>query len=189
MFSWLDRLLRPFAPRSSSLSAKAAGSFIRVINSQAGWLDARGEPDALAEKVFGDGATGVSVYLCLSHTDEVSALAALQLTRGDSLTKAVWAVRIHESELSAASVRIAPTTGNTGVHRVDALHRDLHATNESFVQLTRTLLRAQRSGEDRVRQVKQAVLELRLRGFAELPKAEISDPARRRCQRILSALA
>lgn len=130
----------------------------------------------------------MSIYLTTNDVEEVAALAAIQLTRADYLTKAVWAVRIRQEELVASGIRVATKSGTTGVPKIDKLHRNLYAP-AGFATLTRLLLRAQETGEDRVRQVKRPVLAYQIGNFRQLPNGEISEKRRTKCERILTALS
>lgn len=151
------------------------------------WLDL---PDAVLDQLrkgclpLDD--ESISVFEASNDREEALAVSAHYVTLQRSyIDSNTFALRISASDLDGSGIRVELRPGSTGIAAADRMHRELCGSADQFTTVFSQVVRAARSGEDRVRRVGRAAIREFLIQFCTMRNDEVSVTARRLCEQAL----
>jgi hypothetical protein len=130
---------------------------------------------------------GISVYECASHEDEVAVASALNIARNKAPKNPVFLLRMPLWLVRRFGIEVSPTTGTTGVHYVDDMHRELYGTASAFYEITVWLLEERCLGLDLVRQVQHPSLLRCYQHFSTISSAEVAEDTREKARKLAAS--
>lgn len=139
---------------------------VRRIERPNTWREATLDSARIRE-AFADGAEPISVYQVETDIQEAEVAAALWLRKGASLKNPIHLLRIPVEDIEPANLQLAETCGDSDVHHIDKMHRDLIGDLSKFETLANQIVSRSRAGEDIVRTVAGLGLSQRIADFLE----------------------